>query len=84
MWHIPLFADNVIDGESFLELSEDDIKEIVKPIGIVKKILKLQVCSARLFIILHLILRFVLIFATFYHVVIAQGCSTGTIRSFSI
>ena len=28
--------------ESFLELTETDVKEMVKPIGIVKKVVKLQ------------------------------------------
>lgn len=36
------YAENKIDGESFLELSEEDIKTMVKPLGIVKKILRLQ------------------------------------------
>lgn len=45
------FAENKIDGETFLELSEDDVKSLVKPLGVVKKILRLQkpllpVCSS--------------------------------------
>ena len=42
MFYDPLHTENQIDGKSFLELSEPDIKEIVKPIGVVKKIMKLQ------------------------------------------
>ena len=38
----PTFTENEIDGASFLELTEADIKEIVKPLGIVKKILRLK------------------------------------------
>lgn len=34
--------DNEIDGEAFLDLSEKDVKEIVKPLGQVKKIMRLQ------------------------------------------
>jgi hypothetical protein len=33
-----IFEDNEVDGESFLELSEADIKEMVSKIGLVKKI----------------------------------------------
>lgn len=33
------FADNQI--ECFLELSESDVKELVKPLGIVKKIIRI-------------------------------------------
>ena len=35
-------SENQIDGESFLALTESDVKEMVKPIGVVKKIMKLQ------------------------------------------
>lgn len=38
---ISFLTDNQVDGECFLELSESDVKEIVKPLGIVKKILRL-------------------------------------------
>ena len=38
----PTSTENEIDGASFLELTETDIKEIVKPLGIVKKILRLK------------------------------------------
>jgi hypothetical protein len=31
----------MIDGESFMELTEVDIKELVKPLGVVKKIIRL-------------------------------------------
>ncbi len=34
-------TENQIDGESFLELTESDIKELVKPLGVVKKIIRL-------------------------------------------
>lgn len=33
-----VYIVNEIDGEAFLELSEDDIKEIIKPLGVVKKV----------------------------------------------
>lgn len=33
--------ENQVDGESFLELREADVKEMVKPIGVVKKVMKL-------------------------------------------
>ena len=36
------FPENYVDGESFLSLTEQDIKDMIPPIGIVKKILKLQ------------------------------------------
>lgn len=35
------FTENQVDGESFLELAESDVKELVKPLGVVKKIVKL-------------------------------------------
>ena len=34
--------DNEIDGQSFLDLSENDAKETVKPLGQVKRIMQLQ------------------------------------------
>ena len=34
-------TENKIDGDCFLELTEADVKEMVKPIGTVKKILKI-------------------------------------------
>jgi len=38
-----LLTDNEVDGESFLDLSEMDLKEMIpSKIGVVKKILKLQ------------------------------------------
>ena len=40
-FYIPMHTENKIDGESFLELCEADVKEMVKPIGIIKKIMKL-------------------------------------------
>lgn len=47
--HTKLFLcvilDNYIDGEAFSSLTEQDIKEIVPPIGLVKKILKLRQVS---------------------------------------
>lgn len=33
---------NEIDGRDFLELTENDVKELVKPLGQVKKIIRLQ------------------------------------------
>lgn len=36
------FLENEIDGEAFCELSETDIKAIIKPLGIVKRIIRLQ------------------------------------------
>ena len=39
--YFPFVADNQIDGECFLELSESEVKELVKPLGIVKKILRI-------------------------------------------
>ena len=38
----PTSTRNKIDGARFLELTEADIKEIVKPLGIMKKILRLK------------------------------------------
>ncbi|XP_064403971.1 uncharacterized protein LOC135349363 isoform X1 [Halichondria panicea] len=38
-----VFEDNEIDGEAFLELTENDIKELVKPLGVVKKLVRLQI-----------------------------------------
>ena len=35
-------ADNEIDGDAFLELSEDDIRTLVPKLGMVKKICRLQ------------------------------------------
>ena len=36
------FIDEEIDGEGFLDLTEAEIKELVKPLGTVKKILRLK------------------------------------------
>jgi hypothetical protein len=36
------FEDHAIDGESFLELTEQDIKDLVPKIGHIKKVLKLS------------------------------------------
>ena len=43
MFHVNLIdvTENEIDGESFLELTEEDIAKLVKPLGIVKKMLKI-------------------------------------------
>ena len=38
----PFCTDNKIDGIAFSELSEDEVKAIVKPLGVVKKIIRLQ------------------------------------------
>lgn len=40
--HVYTCTDNEIDGEAFLDLTEGDVKEIVKPLGQVKKIMRLQ------------------------------------------
>ena len=37
-----MFVEHQLDGQSFLDLSELDIKGIVKPLGVVKKLLRLQ------------------------------------------
>ena len=37
-----LYTENEIDRESFLELSEADVKELVKPLGVVKKLVRLK------------------------------------------
>ena len=34
--------DNEIDGPAFFELTEAEFKELVKPLGAVKKIIRLQ------------------------------------------
>lgn len=42
---LPLcFAENEIDGQSFLELTESEVKELLKPfkLGVFKKIIRLQ------------------------------------------
>lgn len=36
------FTENQIDGAGFLDLTEPDIKELIKPLGIVKKIVRLK------------------------------------------
>ena len=40
-------ADNYIDGNAFVTLTSEEIKEMVPPIGLVKKITKLipKVCD---------------------------------------
>ena len=40
-----LTVENDIDGETFLELSEDDIRSVVPKLGAVKKIVRLQKVS---------------------------------------
>ena len=42
--HSPLYisAENYIDGKELLELTASEIKDIVPPIGIAKKIIRLQ------------------------------------------
>jgi len=38
-----MFIENEVDGESFIDLSESDLKEMMpNKVGVVKKILKLQ------------------------------------------
>ncbi len=34
--------DNLIDGEAFVELTEEDLKGIIQPIGVIKKIMRFQ------------------------------------------
>ena len=34
--------DNEIDGPAFCELTEEEIKQMVKPLGVVKRIIRLQ------------------------------------------
>lgn len=34
--------DNEIDGPTFCELTEEEIKQLVQPLGVVKKIIRLQ------------------------------------------
>ena len=42
-FNIPSLTDNAVDGESFLDLSESDLKEMIpNKMGVVKRILKLQ------------------------------------------
>ena len=53
LWHDPvslycLLLDNEIDGPAFIELTENDIKTMIKPLGVVKKILRLQKSVVRL------------------------------------
>jgi hypothetical protein len=36
------FDENEIDGAAFLELTESDVKDLVNPLGIVKKVIRLQ------------------------------------------
>lgn len=35
-------VENEIDGQCFIELKESELKELVKPLGVVKKILRIQ------------------------------------------
>ena len=35
------FLEDQIDGEAFCELTEEDVKAIVKPLGVVKRITRL-------------------------------------------
>ena len=37
-----LLLENYLDGTEFIALSEDEIKSMVPPLGLVKKIMKLQ------------------------------------------
>ena len=39
---LPLNTENEIDGSAFMDLTEADIKQLIKPLGAVKKILRLQ------------------------------------------
>ena len=33
--------DNEIDGECFIELSDAEVKELIKPLGIAKKVIRI-------------------------------------------
>ena len=41
------FSDNYIDGKEFLKLTEQDIKEMIPAVGIIKKLARLipKVCT---------------------------------------
>ena len=39
--HYLIFSDNYIDGQEFLSLSENDIKTMVPPLGLARKIFRL-------------------------------------------
>ena len=39
-------VDESVDGAAFLDLSEDDVKMMVKPLGHVKRVLRL-LCSVK-------------------------------------
>ena len=40
-WYV-VFADEEVDGEAFMTLTESDFKDLAKKIGIVRKLLALQ------------------------------------------
>lgn len=37
------FIENEVDGQAFLELSENDVKTLTPKLGVVKKVLRLKV-----------------------------------------
>ena len=47
------FVENYIDGREFLQLSQQDLKEMIPAMGIVKKLSRLisKVCTALKFIL---------------------------------
>ena len=46
-------TENYVDGEALFRLTENDIREMVTPIGLTKKSLYLtQVCSVAVFVFL--------------------------------
>lgn len=59
------YTENKIDGESFRELYEADVKEMVKPVGVVKKIMKFQskckVAVVRVYYCLSVVYTFLLV-----------------------
>ena len=42
LWFVFIVIEHEVDGEAFMELTEDDISKVVKKIGVVKKIIRLR------------------------------------------
>ena len=42
MYYIYYNTENEIDGAAFFDLTENDVKEMIKPLGQVKKIIRIQ------------------------------------------
>ena len=38
-----VLTENEIDGAAFFELTEKDVKEMIKPMGQIKKIMRIQI-----------------------------------------